>query len=77
MKWHNGKSFLAPPRPFKRSLSLYFPNLFGRTLLKDDRKPRDTTPLLEGRLSVVAVSGNMWAENQTKSFVAPEENPAL
>lgn len=77
MSLHKGKSFLAPPRPFKADVSLYFPNLFGRTLVKEDKKPRDTTPLLQGKLSVVAVYSNMWAENQVKTFVDPKSNPEL
>jgi len=77
MSLHKGKSFLAPPRPFKADVSLYFPNLFGRTLLKDDKKPRDTTPSLQGKLSVVTVFSGLWAENQTKTFVDPKSNPEL
>lgn len=76
MRFHKGKSFLAPPRPFKGDLSLYFPNLYGQTLLKD-KKPRDTTPVLTGKTSVVAVYSNLWAENQTNTFVDPKENPHL
>jgi ATPase complex subunit ATP10 len=77
MSLHKGKSFLAPPRPFKADVSLYFPNLFGRTLLKDDKKPRDTTPLLQGRLSIVTVFSGLWAENQVKTFIDPKANPEL
>lgn len=77
MSLHKGKSFLAPPRPFKADVSLYFPNLYGRTLVKDDKKPRDTTPTLQGKVSVVAIYGNLWAENQIKTFVDPKANPEL
>jgi ATPase complex subunit ATP10 len=77
MKWHKGKSFLAPPRPFRGDLSLYFPNLVGDTLAKKDGRSRDTTPLLSGRASVVAMFSGMWAETQTKSFVSREANPEL
>jgi ATPase complex subunit ATP10 len=77
MAFHKGKSFLAPPRPFKADVSLYFPNLFGRTLLKDDKKPRDTTPLLQGKLSVVTVFSGLWAENQVNTFASPKSNPEL
>lgn len=78
MQFHKGKTFLAPPRLFKADLSLYFPNLHGRTLAKDAAaKVADTTPLLEGHCSVVTVFSSMWAENQIRTFVSPEANPAL
>lgn len=74
---HKGKTFIAPPRLFRGDLSLYFPNLFGQTLSKTDRKPRDTTPVLEGKASVVSIFSSVWAENQANSFVSKEANPAL
>ncbi|KAL1882736.1 hypothetical protein VTK73DRAFT_1256 [Phialemonium thermophilum] len=77
IKWHKGKSFLSPPRLFRAELSLYFPNLYGRTLVKTDKKPRDTTPVLIGRASVVAIFSGLWAENQVKTFISPEANPDL
>lgn len=77
MQYHKGKTFLSPPRLFKADLSHYFPNLFGQTLLKVDRKPRDTTPVLEGKASVVTLFSSAWAENQVQSFVSKKANPAL
>ncbi|KAB5536445.1 ATP10 protein-domain-containing protein [Coniochaeta sp. 2T2.1] len=79
MAFHKGKSFLAPPRPFKADVSLYFPNLYGRTLVKDGdkKKERDTTPTLEGKLSVVCVFSSMWAERQVGTFVDQKANPGL
>ncbi|KAI1649817.1 ATP10 protein-domain-containing protein [Daldinia loculata] len=77
LRFHKGKTFFAPPRPFKSDLSLFFPNLFGRTLLKSDRKPRDTTPTLQDKISVVSVFSSVWAENQINSFVSKEANPEL
>ncbi|KAI8965979.1 ATP10 protein-domain-containing protein [Daldinia sp. FL1419] len=77
LRFHKGKTFFAPPRPFKADLSLFFPNLFGQTLLKSDRKPRDTTPTLQGKISVVSVFSSVWAENQINSFVSKEANPEL
>lgn len=77
LSYHDGKSFLAPPRLFKAEMSLFFPNLFGRTLLKTDKEPRDTTPVLHGKASVVSVFSSQWAENQVNSFVSKEANPAL
>ncbi|KAI0851414.1 ATP10 protein-domain-containing protein [Daldinia vernicosa] len=77
LRFHKGKTFVAPPRPFKGDLSLFFPNLFGRTLLKSDSKPRDTTPALQDKISVVSVFSSVWAENQINSFVSKEANPEL
>ncbi|KAK4227225.1 mitochondrial ATPase [Podospora fimiseda] len=75
MRFHKGKTFLCPPRLFKCDLSLYFPNLHGRTL--SGKKAADTTPVLEGRVSIVALFSGMWAENQVKTFISPEKNPGL
>ncbi|KAK3335554.1 ATP10 protein-domain-containing protein [Cercophora scortea] len=80
MQFHKGKTFLSPPRPFKADLSLYFPNLHGRTLDPSSSKTgtgADTTPILQGRASVVTVFSSMWAENQIKTFTSPTHNPSL
>jgi len=80
MQFHKGKTFLAPPRLFKADLSLYFPNLHGTTIAKDSDAPSkitDTTPILEGRASVVTVFSSMWAERQAQSFTSAAANPAL
>ncbi|KYK55610.1 hypothetical protein DCS_07573 [Drechmeria coniospora] len=77
LQYHSGKSFIAPPRLFKAELSLYFPNLYGETLVKTDKAPRDTTPLLTGRASVVSIFSSRWAEQQVGSFTSREANPAL
>ncbi|KAK4237868.1 ATP10 protein-domain-containing protein [Achaetomium macrosporum] len=78
LQFHQGKTFLSPPRLFRAGLSLYFPNLHGRTLAKTpSAKAADTTPLLEGRASVVSIFSGMWAENQARTFTSRDENPAL
>ncbi|RYP90541.1 hypothetical protein DL770_003303 [Monosporascus sp. CRB-9-2] len=76
MKFHKGKTFVAPPRLFRAEPSLYFPNLYGQTLLKNEG-PRDTTPALRGRVSVVSMFSSAWAEDQAASFASAEANPAL
>lgn len=76
-KDYEGKTFLAPPRLFRHDLSLYFPNLFGHTLLKTTSLPRDTTPVLQLKASVVCVFSSGWAEDQIRSFVSQDANPAL
>ncbi|KAI1458989.1 ATP10 protein-domain-containing protein [Annulohypoxylon moriforme] len=77
LRFHKGKTFIAPPRLFRGELSLFFPNVYGQTLLKSDRKPRDTTPTLHGKISVVSVFSSVWAENQVKTFVDKANNPML
>ncbi|KIE03113.1 ATPase assembly factor ATP10, mitochondria, partial [Metarhizium majus ARSEF 297] len=77
LQFHKGKSFIAPPRLFKAELSLFFPNLYGETLVKTDKAPRDTTPLLTGKASVVSIYSSQWAEQQAATFVSKESNPAL
>lgn len=76
LQFHQGKTFIAPPRLFRGELSLYFPNLFGRTLLKD-RQGRDTTPVLDGKASIVTVFSGRWAENQVETYISKKDNPML
>ena len=73
---HKGKSFLAPPRLFKAEFAQYFPNFQGRTLLKDTIE-RDTTPVIEKKISVVSVFSSAWAEAQAATFVSKNNNPEL
>ena len=76
MRFHKGKSFLAPPKLFKAERALYFPNFLGQTLDKD-KLPRDTTPVLEDKVSVVSVFSSAWAENQAATFASEKHNPEL
>ncbi|SPN96761.1 related to F1F0 ATPase complex assembly protein [Cephalotrichum gorgonifer] len=76
LQHHDGKSFIAPPRLFRADKALYFPNLYGQTLLRDGVE-RDTTPQLYGRASVVTIFSSRWAELQADSFVSEAANPAL
>jgi len=73
---HKGKSFLAPPRIFKAERALFFPNFRGQTLVKG-KIPKDTTPVLEDKVSVVCVFSSAWAENQIATFASEKANPAL
>lgn len=82
LQFHKGKTFIAPPRLFRADLSLYFPNIVGERLLAADKSATselaDTTPMLQrSAASVVAVFSSLWAENQVRSFVSHEANPAL
>ncbi|ESZ90307.1 hypothetical protein SBOR_9312 [Sclerotinia borealis F-4128] len=77
MKYHKGKTFLAPPRIFKSDRALYFPNLSGRTLEPDSTLYENTTPILEGKISVVSVYSGAWAEHQAATFASEKSNPGL
>lgn len=76
MRLHKGKSFLAPPRLFKAERALFFPNFQGQTLVKD-KKPKDTTLVLDDKISVVCVFSSAWAENQVATFASEKQNPKL
>ena len=76
MRMHKGKSFLAPPRLFKSERALYFPNFYGQTLQKD-KVLRDTTPVLEDKVSIVSVFSSSWGENQAATFASKKANPEL
>jgi len=75
-KIHKGKSILAPSTPFRANLALYFPNLQGVTL-ESRGQARDTTPVLQGKVSVVSLMNTEWAKEQCESFVGGTVNPAL
>jgi ATPase complex subunit ATP10 len=73
-KYRSGKTFMANPRIFKSDAALYFPNFHGETL-KD--KEADTTPVLEGKISVVNVYSSHWGEVQSQTFTGKKANPEL
>lgn len=76
LRFSNGKSFLAPTRLFRADKALYFPNFFGLTLQKD-KKMRDTTSVLRGKISVLSAYSSAWGESQAASFVSQINNPEL
>ncbi|TQS37227.1 hypothetical protein Golomagni_02309 [Golovinomyces magnicellulatus] len=76
MRFSKGKSFLAPLRLFRADKALYFPNFFGKTLIKDN-KLRDTTPILNNKISIVGAFSSAWGENQAASFISKNKNPDL
>ena len=81
LRYAKGKSFLSNQALFRAAKARYFPNLRGqRPLLrrgKGERKGVDTTPVLKGKVSVVAVHSSVWAENQSKSFTDEKANPEM
>lgn len=80
LRYHKGKSFLSNEKLFKREKAHWFPNLRGSRILVRETKGRkdvDTTTVLKGRISVVAVYSSAWAESQINTFVAPSSNPGL
>lgn len=68
MQYSQGKTFVAPRTLLRAQKALYFPNLRGYTLA-DSRGTSDTTAVLAGKISVVSVHSNTWAEQQTHTFV--------
>lgn len=76
LKYNEGKTFKANPRLFKRDLALYFPNLYGITLASQN-KPKDTTTIIRGKISVVSLFSSLWAEQQVATFTDEKHNPGL
>ena len=76
-KEYKGKSFVSNDRLFREDKALYFPNMWGYTLDKDDSDGKDTTPALEGKITVVGMQSGLWAEEQVDSFISPKANPEL
>ncbi|MCJ1284742.1 Mitochondrial ATPase complex subunit atp10 [Xylographa opegraphella] len=70
------KPFISPPTLIRAPKALYFPNLHGRTLLSPSA---DTTPLLRGKTSLVALFCGTWAERQAQTFLGspPAPHPSL
>jgi ATPase complex subunit ATP10 len=68
-KYRSGKVFMANPKIFKAEAALYFPNFHGYSLAAS---VADTTPALEGKVSVVNVYSSAWGEAQANSFTGPQ-----
>jgi ATPase complex subunit ATP10 len=87
LRFFKGKVFKANERLFRGDVSLWFPNFFGKTLRGDaekrDRKDgygglgRDSCVVMEGKISVVSLVSNAWAQAQVDSFCSESQNPEL
>nr|POE71398.1 mitochondrial atpase complex subunit atp10 [Quercus suber] len=87
MRFHKGKVFVANERLFREEVALFFPNFFGKTLNKAAQRTnhadgykglgRDTCNVMEGKVSLVSIVSNKWAEDQVNSFVGKDANPEL
>ena len=87
MRFHQGKVFAANERLFRGEHALFFPNFYGKTLDKTAQRVntgdgygglgRDTCAAMAGKVSVVSLGGNVWADSQLKSWLGEEENPGL
>ncbi|KAJ9607851.1 Mitochondrial ATPase complex subunit atp10 [Cladophialophora chaetospira] len=80
MDHHKGKSFVSSPRLFRRDKALYLPNIWGQTLAEEgdgSNGGRDTTPLLLGKVSILSMQANAWAEEMVASFIGEKSNPDL
>jgi ATPase complex subunit ATP10 len=69
MKYSKGKMWIANSRLWKKEMSLWFPNFWGRDL-KGERA--NSMGLLKGRVGVVAIYSRTWAERQVETFVDEE-----
>ncbi|KAF2428889.1 hypothetical protein EJ08DRAFT_671311 [Tothia fuscella] len=82
LKYANGKGWIANDRLWKGSLSLWMPNLRGRTLDQAGDVAervgglRDTCAAMRGKISVVGIFSRTWAENQVITFLG-DGNPEL
>ncbi|KAI9765276.1 MAG: hypothetical protein M1840_007475 [Geoglossum simile] len=76
MRYHKGKTFLSNPRLFRADRALYFPNIYGKTLLSPGHGT-DTTPVLKDNISIVSIFSSAWAERQVQTFVSETQNPEL
>lgn len=76
-KEYKGKSFVSNDRLFKKEKAMYFPNMWGQTLARDGSKGKDTTPILKGKISVVGIQSNQWAEEMVNTFLSKKANPEL
>lgn len=78
MKHFKGKTFIAPEKVFKRDFALYFPNLRGLTLSKEDPTlEKDTVDVMKGKVSIVSVFSSGWAEHQVATFCSEKQHPEL
>lgn len=80
VNYHEGKSFVSNERLFRKDKALFLPNLWGETLSLEGDGPdsgRDTTPLLSGKVSIVAFHGPRWAELHMDTFLSASANPEL
>ena len=76
MQYHKGKTFIANTKLFRAERALYFPNFRGTTL-SSPKQVKDTTPELQGKVSIVGVFCRDWAEKQTATLIGEKENPEL
>lgn len=60
-----GKFWAAPPAYFRPDKALHMPNLWGKNLLGEYTT---TTPLIEGKVSIMRLFSAISGENQVKSF---------
>jgi ATPase complex subunit ATP10 len=77
LKYAEGKGWIANERLWKREVSLYMPNLVGRTLDKvgdgETGGRKDLVGVMKGRISIVCIFSKTWAENQVKSWISSPE----
>jgi ATPase complex subunit ATP10 len=79
LKHAGGKAWIANERLWKREVSIWFPNLRGRTLDKEQNKGgvdglSDVVGVLRGKVSIVGVFSRTWAQRQCHSWYGDSAN---
>jgi ATPase complex subunit ATP10 len=69
MKYAKGKMWVANPRLWKKEMSLWMPNFWGRDLRGE---AQSSAMICQGKVTVVAVMSRQWAADQVKTFVDEE-----
>lgn len=69
MKYAKGKMWVANPRLWKKDMSLWMPNFWGRDLRGE---AQSSAMICQGKVTLVAVVSRQWAANQVATFVDDE-----
>ncbi|KAI5283100.1 Mitochondrial ATPase complex subunit atp10 [Ascosphaera aggregata] len=78
MKYHQGKTWIAPTRIFRGDKAGYMPNFYGRSIAKEEKgREKGTTGLLLGKISIVSVYSSAWAQRQAETFTNAKVNGEL
>ncbi|KIV98695.1 uncharacterized protein PV09_09523 [Verruconis gallopava] len=72
LKFEKGKLWLGNEKLWRSDMSLWMPNLVGRTLSGEAYKA--TTEVLKGKISLLAVFQRDWAQKQAETWFSPNHN---
>lgn len=66
---HGGKTWIAPKVLIREDKALYLPNISGKSL--DEGKPKNTTIICFGRITVLAMLGTKISQVHAQGFIEP------